>query len=91
MNFCTEHAEWIAAHPDRPFSIATLATTYALDILDLAKDGVTAVAVVEKVVFGVVAYHAKCLACGWRCHMEAHDKQATALEHAKAHVCEVKP
>jgi len=35
MNFRIKHAEWIAAHPDRPFSIATLATTYASDVSSL--------------------------------------------------------
>ena len=44
-------------------------------------------AVVETDVFGAIAYHAKCLTCGERICPTAHDKEATALRHAKAHRC----
>jgi hypothetical protein len=61
------------------------------------------VAIEETVVHGRPAYHAHCLACGWRCiedHQEAwfggapqdgpHRRPGTAKRHAKKHVCVVR-
>ena len=44
-------------------------------------------AIVETDVFGALGYHAKCLTCGERVCPTAHNKEATALRHAKAHRC----
>lgn len=49
--------------------------------------GITAVAIHESSVFGVLAYHAQCLTCGWRCHSEPHSREATAVRHAEGHTC----
>lgn len=53
----------------------------------LAQVGITAVAIVETSYFNIPAYQAHCLSCDWRCHREPHAREATAIKHAKDHVC----
>jgi len=45
----------------------------------------TKVAIVETDVFGVKAYHAKCLGCGWM--TKRFNRQNTAVKHARDHRC----
>jgi len=45
------------------------------------------VAVHETDIRGVKAYFAQCLTCGERCHRQAHERETTAVRHARQHVC----
>ena len=45
------------------------------------------VAIVETDVFGALGYHAHCTTCDKRVCATNHDKEATAVRHAKAHRC----
>lgn len=49
----------------------------------------TRIAIIETDVFGVLAWHAECLECRERiCFHAAHDREATARQHARApHEC----
>lgn len=47
--------------------------------------GTIKVAVVETDVLGVLAWHCKCLTCGWQ--SERKSRNATAVRHASAHRC----
>jgi len=53
----------------------------------LDEAGITLVVIIEKVVYGVSAFNAKCLTCGWVCHTEPHDMETTAVKHAQHHHC----
>jgi hypothetical protein len=53
----------------------------------LEEAGIRLVAIVEKTMWDISAYNAKCLTCGWVCHKQPHDRQSTAVKHAEKHVC----
>lgn len=46
----------------------------------------TKVAIYETDVYGVKAYHAKCLECGWE--TKRFSKQSTAVRHGEGHGCQ---
>lgn len=43
------------------------------------------IAIEETDVFGVKAYRARCLNCGWKCCKQDHAREATAVRHAQKH------
>ena len=53
----------------------------------LDEAGIVLVVIVEKIVYGVSAFNAKCLTCGWVCHTEPHDSEPMAVMHAQHHHC----